>query len=62
MNGRRGDRGSGATSMLQTGFNMVNIYQIGAILFVAVGVLGTALGLAWRDANRDHNQVTVKKD
>jgi len=48
--------------MLQTGFNMVSIYQIGAILFVAVGVLGTALGLAWRDANRDHNQVTVKKD
>jgi hypothetical protein len=48
--------------MLQTGFNMVNIYQIGLILFVAVGVLGSALALAWRDANRDHNQIPVKKD
>jgi hypothetical protein len=48
--------------MLQTGFNMVNIFQIGAILIVAVGVLGTALALAWRDANRDHKQITVNKD
>jgi hypothetical protein len=40
--------------MLQTGFNMMNDYQIGAILFVAVGILGTALTLAWRDASRSH--------
>jgi hypothetical protein len=32
---------------------MVSMYQIGLILVVAVGVLGTALALAWRDANRD---------
>ena len=48
--------------MLQTGFNMVNVYQIGAILFVAVAVLGTALALAWRDANRDHDRAMVNKD
>ena len=41
---------------------MVSIYQIGAILFVAIGVLGSALALAWRDANRDHHQITIKKD
>ena len=41
---------------------MVSIYQIGAILFVAVGVLGSALALAWRDANRDHGRVAVEKD
>ena len=35
---------------------MVSVYQIGAILFVAVGVLGSALGLAWRDANRDNRR------
>jgi hypothetical protein len=39
---------------------MVNIYQIGAILVVAVGVLGSALVIAWRDANRD--RVPVTKD
>ena len=37
---------------------MVNIYQIGAILFVAVGILGSALILAWRDANRRHSGAT----
>ena len=41
---------------------MVSIYQIGAILFVAVGVLGSALALAWRDANRGHDRLAVKKD
>ena len=41
---------------------MVSVYQIGAILFVAVGVLGSALGLAWRDANRDHRRALVRKD
>ena len=46
--------------MLQTGLNMVNIYQIGAILVVAVGVLGSALAIAWRDASRD--RVPVTKD
>jgi hypothetical protein len=46
--------------MLQIGFNMVSVYQIGAILFVAVGVLGSALALAWRDASRDHRQVMTK--
>lgn len=48
--------------MYQTGLSMVNIYQIGAILFVAVGVLGSALAIAWRDANRDHRRVTIRKD
>ena len=42
--------------MLEMGFNMVSVYQIGAILFVAVGVLGSALLIAWRDADRDHRQ------
>jgi len=42
--------------VLQTGFNMVSVYQIGAILFVAVGVLGSALAIAWRDATRDHRR------
>ena len=41
---------------------MVDIYQIGAILFVAVGVLGSALAIAWRDANRDHHRIPVGKD
>ena len=41
---------------------MVSIYQIGLILFVAVGVLGSALALAWRDANRSHDQAVIKKD
>jgi len=41
---------------------MVSVYQIGAILVVAVGVLGSALALAWRDANRDHDRVTIRKD
>ena len=41
---------------------MVSVYQIGAILFVAVGVLGSALTIAWRDANRDYQRVLVKKD
>ena len=31
----------------------MGIYQIGLILVVAVGVLGSALMIAWRDANRD---------
>jgi len=44
--------------MNQIGFSMVSIYLIGAILFVAVGVLGSALAIAWRDANRDHRRVT----
>jgi hypothetical protein len=35
---------------------MVSVYQIGAILFVAIGVLGWALALAWRDANRDNRR------
>lgn len=48
--------------MLQTGFNMVSIYQIGAILIVAVGVLGSALALAWRDANRTQDRAVAKKD
>ena len=39
---------------------MVDIYQIGAILVVAVGVLGSALAIAWRDASRD--RVPVTKD
>jgi hypothetical protein len=39
--------------MDQTGMMMVNFYQIGLILAVAVGVLGSALVIAWRDANRD---------
>jgi len=39
--------------MLQTGSNMVDMFQIGGILIVAVGVLGSALLLAWRDASRD---------
>jgi hypothetical protein len=43
--------------MLQTGFNMVSIFQVGAILFVAIGVLGTALLLAWRDASRDNREI-----
>ncbi|HUE65852.1 MAG TPA: hypothetical protein VMO78_15875 [Rhizomicrobium sp.] len=40
----------------------MSIYQIGLILFVAVGVLGSALALAWRDANRSHDQAAIKKD
>ena len=32
---------------------MVSIYQIGLILAVSVGVLGSALLIAWRDARRD---------
>jgi hypothetical protein len=51
-----------AERMNQIGFSMVNIYQIGAILFVAVGVLGSALAIAWRDANRNHRRVTIRKD
>ena len=35
---------------------MINVYQIGAILFVAIGILGSALILAWRDANRSHRE------
>jgi hypothetical protein len=46
--------------VIQTGFNMASIYQIGAILIVAVGVLGSALAIAWRDASRD--RVPVSKD
>jgi hypothetical protein len=42
--------------MFQTGFNMASVYQIGAILFVAIGVLGAALAIAWRDANRDYQR------
>ena len=45
--------------MFQTGFNMVSVYQIGAILFVAVGVLGSALAIAWRDANRDYQRALI---
>ena len=41
---------------------MVSVYQIGAILVVAIGVLGSALALAWRDANRNHDRVAFKKD
>jgi hypothetical protein len=41
---------------------MVSVYQIGAILFVAVGVLGSALVLAWRDASRDHRRALIHKD
>jgi hypothetical protein len=48
--------------MIQTGFNMMNIYQIGAILFVAVGVLGAALAIAWRDANRHDRRSVVIDD
>jgi hypothetical protein len=44
--------------MFQIGFNMVSVFQIGAILFVAVGVLGAALAIAWRDSSRDHRAVT----
>lgn len=40
---------------------MVSMVQIGAILFVAVGVLGSALVIAWRDANRDHRSALIKK-
>ena len=40
---------------------MVSVYQIGAILFVAVGVLGSALVIAWRNANRDHRRALIKK-
>ncbi|HVW74517.1 MAG TPA: hypothetical protein VHC39_12830 [Rhizomicrobium sp.] len=47
--------------MFQTGFNMVSVYQIGAILFVAIGVLGSALAIAWRDANRDHQRALIGK-
>jgi hypothetical protein len=32
---------------------MVNVYQIGLILLVAVGVLGSALAVAWRNASRE---------
>jgi hypothetical protein len=39
--------------MAQMGMTMVNVYQIGLILAVAVGVLGSALVIAWRDASRD---------
>jgi hypothetical protein len=61
MNGRLGGPKNGATSsMLQMGFNMVSVYQIGGILFVAVGVLGSALALAWRDASRDHHELLGK--
>jgi hypothetical protein len=42
--------------MDQTGMMMVNFYQIGLILAVAVGVLGSALFIAWRDASRDLTQ------
>lgn len=48
--------------MLQIGFNMVNVYQIGAILFVAVGVLGSALAIAWRDATREHHRAMIRRD
>lgn len=41
---------------------MVSVYQIGAILFVAVGVLGSALALAWRDASRDQHRHAISKD
>ena len=41
---------------------MVSVYQIGAILVVAIGVLGSALALAWRDANRNQDRVAFKKD
>ncbi len=40
---------------------MASIYQIGAILFVAVGVLGSALLIAWRDADRDHRQLASQR-
>jgi len=36
---------------------MMSVYQIGAILVVAVAVLGSALLIAWRDADRDHRQL-----
>ena len=32
---------------------MASIYQIGLILTVSVGVLASALIIAWRDAGRD---------
>jgi hypothetical protein len=47
--------------LLETGFNMVSVYQICAILFVAVGVLGSALLIAWRDAGRDHRQLVSQR-
>lgn len=57
-------KASGKTGqlMFQIGFNMVSMYQIGAILIVAVGVLGSALAIAWRDANRDHRRALISKD
>jgi hypothetical protein len=47
--------------LLETGFDMINVYQVGAILFVAVGVLASALLIAWRDADRDHRQLASQK-
>ena len=61
MNGRPGVPESGALKLLETGFNMMSVYQIGAILFVAVGVLGSALLIAWRDAGRAHRQLVSQR-
>lgn len=62
MNGRQGARKIGATSaMFQVSLDMVSAYQISAILIVAVGVLGSALALAWRDASRDDHEL-LRKD
>jgi hypothetical protein len=47
--------------LLETEFNMMSVYQIGAILFVAVGVLGSALLIAWRDAGRDNRQLVSQR-
>lgn len=33
--------------------DMVDIVQLGLIVAVAAGILGSALAVAWRDANRD---------
>ena len=40
---------------------MLSIYQTGAFLFVAVGVLGSALLIAWRDANRDNLEILAEE-
>lgn len=32
---------------------MFDIAQLGLIMVVAAGILGSALAVAWRDANRD---------
>jgi hypothetical protein len=46
--------------MLHTEFIMADMFQIGGILIVAVGVLGSALLIAWRDASRDHRAAIAK--